>query len=180
MIRKYRKLLFLCAFLCFGGNGNAQNVALKTNMLYWGATTPNASVEIGLSRKFTTDWQLAYNPWTFKDDRKMRFWLVQPELRYWFCESFEGHFVGAHLHGAQYYGGFSDKRYDGYLAGGGVTYGYNWILSSHWNLEALIGAGYARLWYKESPRISCSKCHEDKTKDYWGLTKLAVSVSYIF
>ena len=58
MIRKYRKLLFLCAFLCFGGNGNAQNVALKTNALYWGATTPNASVEIGLSRKFTTDWQL--------------------------------------------------------------------------------------------------------------------------
>lgn len=55
MIRKYRKLLFLCAFLCFGGNGNAQNVALKTNALYWGATTPNASVEIGLSRKFTTD-----------------------------------------------------------------------------------------------------------------------------
>ena len=141
MIRKYRKLLFLCAFLCFGGNGNAQNVALKTNALYWGATTPNASVEIGLSRKFTTDWQLAYNPWTFRDDRKMRFWLVQPELRYWFCESFEGHFVGAHLHGVQYYGGFSDKRYDGYLAGGGVTYGYNWILSSHWNLEALIGAG---------------------------------------
>lgn len=180
MIRKYRKLLFLCAFLCFGGNGNAQNVALKTNALYWGATTPNASVEIGLSRKFTTDWQLAYNPWTFRDDRKMRFWLVQPELRYWFCESFEGHFVGIHLHGAQYYGGFSDKRYDGYLAGGGVTYGYNWILSSHWNLEALIGAGYARLWYKESPRIPCSKCHEDKTKNYWGLTKLAVSVSYIF
>ena len=147
MIRKYRKLFFLCALLCFGGNGNAQNVALKTNMLYWGTTTPNASIEVGLSRKFTTDWQLAYNPWTFKDDRKMRFWLVQPELRYWFCESFEGHFVGIHLHGAQYYGGFSDKRYDGYLAGGGVTYGYNWILSSHWNLEALIGAGYARLWY---------------------------------
>lgn len=83
-----------------------------------GSYYPNASVEIGLSRKFTTDWQLAYNPWTFRDDRKMRFWLVQPELRYWFCESFEGHFVGAHLHGAQYYGGFSDKRYDGYLVGG--------------------------------------------------------------
>lgn len=56
MIRKYRKLFFLCAFLCFGGNGNAQNVALKTNMLYWGTTTPNASIEVGLSRKFTTDW----------------------------------------------------------------------------------------------------------------------------
>lgn len=70
------KFFFLCTFLYFGYSGNAQNVALKTNALYWGTTTPNASIEIGLSRKFTTDWQLAYNPWTFKDDKKMRFWLV--------------------------------------------------------------------------------------------------------
>lgn len=180
MIQKNRKLLFLFAFLCLGGSGNAQNVAVKTNALYWATTTPNASIEIGLSNKFTTDWQVAYNPWTFKDDKKMRFWLVQPELRYWFCERFEGHFIGVHLHGAQYYGGFKNKRYDGYLAGGGLTYGYDWILSPHWNLEALIGAGYAHLWYKESPRIPCSKCHQDKTKNYWGVTKLAVSVSYFF
>ena len=53
----------------------------------------------------------------------MRFWLVQPELKYWFCEKSEGHFVGMHLHGAQYFGGFKKKRYDGYLAGGGFTYG---------------------------------------------------------
>lgn len=176
-----RRFFFLSCFFCFlCVGGFAQDVALKTNALYWGALTPNVGIELKHSRKLTTDWQIAYNPWTFKDDKKMRFWLVQPELRYWFCESFEGHFIGVHLHGAQYYGGFSEKRYDGYLAGGGVTYGYNWILSSHWNLEALVGAGYARLWYKESPRIPCSKCHEDKTKDYWGLTKLAVSVSYIF
>lgn len=110
----------------------------------------------------------------------MRFWLVQPELKYWFCEKFEGHFVSVHLHGAQYYGGFKKKRYDGYLAGGGFTYGYDWILSPHWNLEAAIGIGYARLWYKESPRTICEKCHEDKTKNYFGPTKAAISLIYTF
>lgn len=180
MARKSKILCILCIFWLGCVRSYAQDIAVKTNALYWGTLTPNASVEFGLSKRFTTDWQAAYNPWTFKNDRKLRFWLVQPELRYWFCEAFEGHFVGVHLHGAQYYGSFKDKRCDGYLAGGGLTYGYDWILSSHWNLEALIGVGYARLWYKESPQIPCNKCYEQKTRNYVGPTKLALSISYIF
>lgn len=107
----------------------SQDFALKTNSLYWLATTPNIGLEAALGNRFTLDIGAAYNPWTFNDDKKMRFWLVQPEFRYWFCEKFEGHFVGLHLHGAQFFGGFSENRYDGYLAGAGVTYGYDWILS---------------------------------------------------
>lgn len=167
-------LVIITQYVC------GQSVALKTNGLYWLTTTPNAGVEVALSRKMTLDVSAAYNPWTFKDDKKMRFWLVQPELKYWLCEKFEGHFIGLHAHGAQYYGGFDKKIYDGYLAGGGISYGYDWILSSHWNLEAEIGIGYAHLWYKESPRIPCKKCHEDKHKNYFGPTKAAISLTYIF
>ena len=159
---------------------NAQDVAVKTNALYWALTTPNAAVEVALSQKVTLNLLAAYNPWTFADDKKMHFWLAQPEVRYWLCEKFEGHYLGLHLHGAQFFGGFKDKRYDGYLAGGGISYGYNWILSPHWNLEAAIGIGYARLWYKESPRIHCLKCEENKHKDYFGPTKAAISFIYIF
>lgn len=158
----------------------AQDVAIKTNGLYWLTTTPNAGVEFALSNKVTLDISGAYNPWTFKDDKKMRFWLVQPEMKYWLCEKFEGHFIGLHAHSAQYFGGFSDKRYDGYLAGGGFTYGYDWILSPHWNLEAAIGIGYARLWYKESDRIPCLKCYENKHKNYFGPTKATLSLIYVF
>ena len=163
-------MCMICLFTCTAAWG--QDVALKTNGLFWLTTTPNVGVEVALSPKYTLELAGAYNPWTFKDDKKMRFWLVQPELKYWFCEKFEGHFVSVHLHGAQYYGG--------YLAGGGFTYGYDWILSPHWNLEAAIGIGYARLWYKESPRTICEKCHEDKTKNYFGPTKAAISLIYTF
>lgn len=158
----------------------AQEVAVKTNALMWATTTLNAGVEVALSPKYTLELAAAYNPWTFKNDKKMHLWLAQPELKYWLCEKFEGHFLGLHLHGGQYYGGFSKKRYDGYLAGGGFTYGYNWILSPHWNLEAAIGLGYARLWYTESPRIPCEKCGEEKHKNYVGPTKAAVSLIYLF
>lgn len=161
-------------------SSSAQDVAVKTNGLYWLATTPNLSAEFATSRKFSLELLGAYNPWTFKNDKKMRFWLIQPEMKYWICEKFEGHFVGMHLHGAQFFGGFGAKRYDGYLAGFGFSYGYDWILSPHWNLEAEIGLGYAYLWYDESDRIPCLKCKERKHKNYVGPTKAALSIVYIF
>lgn len=180
MERKSGRIFVLCCFLLVLSGMKAQGLAVKTNALYWFALTPNASIEAKLDERFTADLQAAYNPWTFKNGKKMRFWLAQPELRYWFCEAFEGHFVGVHMHAAQYYAVPKDRIYDGYLAGGGLTYGYGWILSPHWNLEALVGAGYARLWYKDYPNLSCKKCYENKKKNYWGLTKIALSISYIF
>lgn len=158
----------------------AQQVGIKTNGLFWLTTTPNIGMELSFSSRTTIELQAAYNPWTFRDDKKMRFWLAQPEVRYWFCEKFEGHFLGIHLHGAQYFGGFKDERYDGYLAGGGITYGYDWILSAHWNIEALIGIGYARLWYDKSPRIYCEKCKIPVRQNYFGPTRLALSLIYLF
>ena len=180
---KNKNLLFITLILLglsWNSNLSAQDFAVKTNALYWMTTTPNAAFEFAAGRKLTVNLAAAYNPWTFSNERKMRFWLAQPEVRYWLCEKQEGHYVGLHLHGAQFYGGFNDKRYDGYLAGAGISYGYNWILSPHWNLEAAIGLGYAYLWYKESDRIYCEKCHTDKTKNYVGPTQAAVSLVYVF
>ena len=122
----------------------------------------------------------SYKPWTVLDKSNIRLWLVQPEVRYWLCETFEGHFFGIHMHGAQYYARTGGKIYDGYLAGGGVTYGHAWILSPRWNLEAVIGVGYARLWYKKRPDLPCAKCSVDKTRNYFGPTKISLSVSYLF
>ena len=119
-------LLLIIGIIGLSASASAQNVAVKTNALYWMTTTPNLGVEVALSNKVTLDVSGAYNPWTFKDDKKMRFWLVQPEVRYWFCEKFEGHFIGVHAHGAQYFGGFDKKRYDGYLAGGGLSSCRKW------------------------------------------------------
>ncbi len=180
-IMKWRYLFFVLAFI-FGvpKEVSAQEVALKTNVAYWMVTAPNLGFEVALNAKWSLDLSGVYKPWIFNGDKNIRFWLAQPELRYWFCESFEGHFVGVHLHGAQYYATNKDRIYDGYLAGGGFVYGYNWILSPRWNMEVLVGLGYARLWYKEMPNLPCMKCREDKVRDYVGPTKIALSFSYMF
>ena len=60
--------------------------AIKTNALYWATSTPNLGFEVGLAKKITLDVSGNYNPWKFGDDRQIKHWLVQPELRYWLCE----------------------------------------------------------------------------------------------
>lgn len=106
----------------------------------------------------------------------MKHWLVQPEARYWLCEKFNGHFFGIHAHGGQYnWGGMlpwgfkdgkmfgiesrqmSEHRFQGWLAGAGISYGYQWILSNRWSLEASLGVGYAYLDYG---KYKCEKCGE--------------------
>lgn len=131
------KKIAVLLFIILGNKtvGYTQDFALKTNGLYWATTTLNMGVEKAISNQVTLEADVAYNPWTFREDKKMHLLLVQPEMKYWLCEKYEGHFVGIHLHGAQFYGGFGSKLYDGYLAGGGVTYGYDWILSPHCNLR---------------------------------------------
>lgn len=179
-MQRYILSLVLIALFGLHNTMNAQDVAVKTNGLYWLATTPNIGAEFALANKWTAELTGAYNPWTFKDNKKLRFWLAQPEVKYWFCEKFEGHFVGIHAHGAQFYSTLAHKRRDGYLAGAGISYGYDWILSPHFNIEAEIGLGYARLWYKESDCIPCIKNQVRKHKDYVGPTKAAISLIYIF
>lgn len=96
------KKIICILFLMVGISLSAQNVAVKTNLLYDASTTINLGVEIGLSPKWTLDLSGNYNGWTFNENKKWKHWLAQPEARYWFCERFNGHFLGAHLLGGVY------------------------------------------------------------------------------
>lgn len=172
---------YILTLLCLVANkAQGQDFAVKTNALYDTSLNLNLGLEVALGDKTTLELPATYNPWTWKDDRKLRFILVQPELRHWFCQKFEGHFIGLHAHGADWYGCFNGKRRDGWLAGGGISYGYAKILSPHWNMETEIGIGYARLWWKEGDHIPCIKYTADKSRNYWGVTRLSIAFEYIF
>lgn len=183
----------LTALLSF--KANAQDVGIKTNILYDAALSPNLGVEIGLAPKWTLDISGNINAWDV-NGHKWKHWLAQPEARYWFCERFQGHFIGVHALGGQYNIGnighlkdvlgvplsaLADSRYQGWGVGGGVAYGYAWVLGKHWNIEAEIGVGYI---YTKYDRYPCSKCgtkiEEGQHKNYFGPTKAAVNLVYLF
>lgn len=176
--------------------GSAQEVALKTNLFDDALLDINAGVEVGVAPRWTIDVPVSLNFWKLSHDRQWRHWLVQPGVRYWFCDRFAGHFVGVHLHGGQYniggldldfsflgtdFGKLADTRFQGWFAGGGVSYGYAWILGKHWNLEAEIGVGYSYTRYDQFRCAGCGKkLRSDKPHNFVGLTKAAVNVVYLF
>ncbi len=164
-------------------------VALKTNLLIDATASISLGVEFRTGRKTTLDLPFSYNGWDFSNNRKWKHFLVQPAFRWWLCESFNGHFFGAHAHYAEYNVGnlpsppfsatMQNYRFDGWLAGGGLSYGYHWILGKRWSLEAEIGLGYARLQYDKYPCEKCGTRIARETKNYWGPTKAGLSLIFM-
>lgn len=165
---------------------SGQKAAVKTNLLYDATTTLNLGFELGLGEKTTLNISGNYNPWKFGSAR-WRHGLIQPEFRYWVCEKFNGSFWGVHAHYAHYNVGglkwfsenMKENRYQGDLYGGGISYGYQWVLNDRWNLEATIGVGYARLVYDKYPCASCGTRIKRSHRNYWGPTQVGVSIIYL-
>lgn len=96
-------------FLLFSLPVFSQRVAIKNNLVYDALLTPNLSLEFSLGEKWTLDTQVGMNFFFYENDptadgyktRKWSHWLVQPEIRYWACERFNGWFLGLHAHGGQ-------------------------------------------------------------------------------
>ncbi len=193
-----RSLLFLLVILLasLSWKADAQKVAIKTNLAADALLNPNIGAEIGLAPKWSLDAEGQLNLWILSGDKRWKHWAVQPELRYWLCDRFAGHFFGVHLHGGQFniggidnsvsflgtdFSKLSDSRFQGWFAGAGIAYGYDWIINSHWNFEAEIGIGYS---YSRYDQFRCAGCgrriREDVPHDYFGITRVALNLVYLF
>ena len=191
------KIALIIAFLILAGVSSgayAQKVALKSNIVSDALLSPNLAIEVGLAPKWTFNVAGQLNLWTV-NDHKWRHWLVQPEARYWLCHRFQGHFLGLHAIGGEFNFGhmdnnikllgsdfskLKDRRYEGWGAGAGIGYGYDWILNRHWNLEAEIGIGWIYASYKEYPCAVCGTQLGSGHHNYFGPTKVAINLEYLF
>lgn len=165
--------------------------ALKTNLLYWATLTPNLGVEIGTGIRTTVNLFGSYNPWnlrgTEENNAKLVHWVVQPEFRYWFCERFNGHNVGATFLYSQFNVGGKELnpvfdrryRYEGCAYGGGVSYGYHWMLAPHVGLEFSLGVGVIAMNYKQYDCAKCGDLMGEKSKLYFGPTKAGVTLVFL-
>lgn len=184
-------ILLLLGIILPAQTATAQKAALKTNLLYDATSTINLGVEFRLAPKWTLDLSANYNGWTLAKERKIKHWMVQPEARYWLCEPFNGHFFGLHALVSQFnmggiklpfnigQNGIRNHRYEGWAAGGGLSYGYHWILGKRWGLEASIGVGYAYLDYDQFQSGKCGTKTGCKTLHYFGPTKAGITLIYM-
>ena len=184
-------------FIATALSAQAQKVALKTNLISDAVTSPNLGIEFRMAPKWTFDLTGQLNAWNIHG-RRWRHWMVQPEARIWLCEAFQGSFFGLHAIGGQFnvgnltflpdgfkflgtdFSNLKDKRYQGWGAGAGIAYGYDWILAKHWNLEFEVGVGW--IWTKYT-RYPCTVCGTPQGKghhNYFGPTKLSLAIEYLF
>ncbi len=199
ILRMLRLRLSLCiiAVSFLGGMtpSKAQNMAIKTNLLYDISATVNAGIEIGLAPQWTLDVSGNLNAWNWNDHTKWKHWMIQPEARYWLCDRFSRHFVGAHLIGGAYnFGGIDNKlsflgsdfslltenRYQGHAFGIGAAYGFAFVLSRYFNLELEAGLGYICTGYDKFECDGCGRKVAEGIHHYVGPTKLAVNLVYVF
>lgn len=184
-----KKFFLIGVALFFSLYASAQHVALKNNLVYDATATPNLGLEVGLGQKVTMDLSAGYNPFEFNNNKQFKHWLAHAGIRIWTCEKFNGTFFGIHALGGQYdvsgfklpFNMFKDlenHRYDGYMYGGGVSIGHQWILNKRWGLEAEIGAGYARMHYDEYPPCKDAAKIGTSNHNYWGVTKASISFIY--
>ncbi len=195
--------IFTCLIAIFITLTTHAQLAVKTNLLYDATTTPNIGAEYRVNRQSTVNLVYGINPWTFTSEshgnRKAKHWVLMPEYRWWFCSPYNGHFLGVHAFGGQmnvqnvslpipgaFFSGANitrdarDDRFQGGFIGAGATYGYQWILSGHWNLEAEIGAGYGHVWYDRYTCGDCGRKTDTGQTNYVGITKLGLSILYLF
>ena len=197
-----RRILIIFFLLLISGiSVNAQRIGVKTNALYLATSTPNIGLEYAFSDRFSLELEGGYNPWTLDSDRKMKakHFLVSPEVRYWFCESFNGHFIGINANytlfnlsgvdvpavffssarSAMVLEDLKNRRSEGWAAGAGLTYGCVWPIARRWNLECTVGLGY---WYTDYDKFESRKCglfQEHVSHGAFGPTALGISFIYL-
>ena len=130
---------------------------------------------------------------------KAKHFLVSPEVRYWFCEAFNGHFIGINANytlfnlsgvdvpavffssarSAMVLEDLKNRRSEGWAAGAGLTYGCVWPIARRWNLECTVGLGY---WYTDYDKFESRKCglfQEHVSHGAFGPTALGISFIYL-
>ena len=183
-------ILFLLLLLFRLADLHSQTLAVKNDLLTGALSSPNLSVEVKLSDRFTLEAGFHYNPFPAGGDKRWKHWFVQPELRYWMCQPFGGHFFGAHLMYGVYnagdmklplglFKGVRSSRYEGDFLGLGVSYGYHFILSPRWSIETSLGVGFLHIGYERYRCLHCGEQTGGGYKSFIAPTRAAVSLVYL-
>ena len=173
----------LCALslMLFGTSQTAmaQRVALKTNVLYWATATPNLGLEFRLNRHLTLGVEGAVNKLKI-NSIDTRAEMAAAEMRYWFSARPQaGHFIGLAGIGANYDITKDQACHKGDAFGAGLTYGYSFVLSRHWSLEATIGAGQVYRHEKSYAKGSAEPEQVNVKKWQWAPIKVGATFVYI-
>ena len=162
---------------------SSRYVAVKTNLAAWAGTILNVAADVQVSEHFSVELPVLWCPWYVSDKHAVKTFTIQPEARYWLSKPGKGHFFGVHAHVGWFNVKWNRDRYqdtDRPLLGAGISYGYLLPFNEHWAGEFTLGAGYANMRYDTYYNIDNGARIDTRTKNYWGITRVGLSVVYRF
>ena len=162
---------------------SSRYVAVKTNLAAWVGTIMNLAADVQVSEHFSVELPVLWCPWHVSSKHAVKTFTIQPEGRYWLARPGKGHFFGVHAHIGWFNVKWNRDRYQDTsrpLLGAGISYGYLLPLGEHWAGEFTLGAGYANLKYNTYYNIGNGSRIDTRTKNYWGITRVGISVVYRF
>ena len=162
---------------------SSRYVAVKTNLAAWAGTIMNLAADVQVSEHFSVELPVLWCPWYVSDKHAVKTFTIQPEARYWLSKPGKGHFFGVHAHVGWFNVKWNRDRYqdtDRPLLGAGISYGYLLPFNAHWAGEFTLGAGYANMRYDTYYNIDNGARIDTSTKNYWGITRVGLSVVYRF
>ena len=167
-------------------------VALRTNLLYDATLSPNLGVDVRVDSTWTVGLLAGMNAWDIdkEKNKKWRHMLFSFRARKYVNDSvfhkgyFEADAIYSHFNVGNVkfplglYKTVRERRLQGDLLALGGKYGYSWILSRDWRIEAEAGVAIGYAWFKED---DCPHCGTYYGKDdrIFLLPQLGVNIVYI-
>ena len=177
--RNGRRLVAALSFLLFcSAYMHAQRVAIKTNTLGWLTASPNIEAEFILGRHISFNMGVMANPIS-TDNLKTTFVHFQPEVRYWLNRPMVSHYLGVTAFANSFNMMIKDVHHKGDAFAVGLTYGYAWVLSDHWNMEATAGLGILRYHQFKYDKGTPKPSAPTDTKTTIAPVRLGLSFVYI-
>jgi hypothetical protein len=164
--------------------------AVKTNLLYDVALTPNIEVEVPLGNRWSLDGEFLHGWWDHKlfgYDFCWQLEALSAEGRYWLGDRtnrpvltgwFVGAFAGAGVYDLQL---SRDKGYQGdFYISAGLSAGYARQLKGNWRMEFSLGAGYLTTDYTRYRIVDRQLVRDGADMRFGGLLPLKVKISLVY
>ena len=189
---------FLLATVSVSFEGRAQDVSLRTNLLWDAVAEPNLGIEFPLNQH----WSLGGNAglkawprwlawdWNTENPTHWRNFALVPEARFYLDQVYEGWFFAGDViythfnvgHVKFPFGLYPDAwnyRLQGDFLGLGFSAGHSWWLGSRWRIEAEAGLGVG---YVNAGKFACEHCGSQVgTREGVALVpKLGINLAYHF
>lgn len=178
----------ILASLVFPSQMSAQKLQLSTNVLGLACLgTLNAEVHYAVSQHWSVGVSGRFNPFSYpSSDRTSQFQLRQRSVaagaRWWPWHIYSGWWLAGKAQWQEYnVGGIvSPRTEEGQRYGGGITAGYSYMVSTHFNVEFGLG-----MWggIKQYKSYACPKCGikvGEGVKSFVAPNDFIIALTYVF